>query len=574
VISVVNYYNFIHVRNKKNFMSVELRSLWVFNQTSGSRDLNLVTSRRFQTVEIRFKRAQEQAGIAYHPIPFDQDVLNDLRENILHEHHGQMERVPCLSKAFSHICDQPVFDWNQEQEGMLEKSWPLGPVSSISDGSVWPFIFISTSGDYSNPPRSDRFIVAAVVSIPGPRRSLIETPQITAGFGILEEVSGFLPSSATLSSVPASSARFQFYLKSALPFGSPVIMSPEILEQLNTMSVTRADQAYAQNVPNQSSRRLPAWRPLQTQSTESSQAPSSQTLSRLASMKIAEKLVCQIPSFSNSGSQSSACTIIGTVEFDSDIPGTPELVVPVSHSTVSPVITLHESARISEVFQDPPKTIEKISFIPPTSRFAFAKYFYTVPTSDTSFPVRADFNLMQISQSRFRFRLALDHKILFQYLFVRFRIFQDMASPGRVQSLLSVECSARSKIDILETGEIEWSLRNPSTFTADGEFVEGVADIDACDTGTKSELSKSATCYFALAGQDSFGSNFSIDPKRVTVFPHVAKSLNVSVSYSVTSQSCLIANSAVSSGAGDHMISPDLLEDCIVCDPPELVLSA
>ena len=547
-------------------MSVELRCLWVFSQTSSSTDLVLVTSRRFQSVELRFKRAQEQEGLQYTAMPNDQDVLRDLRENILHEHHGKMENIPSLSKAYSEICERSVFHWSSEQEEVLEKPWPLGPVSAIHGGSVWPFIFISTSGDYSNPPRSDRFIVAAVIACPGHRRSLIEMPQITAGFGILEEVSSFLPSSASLQSIPAASARFQFYLKSALPFGSPVTMSPEILEQINTMSVTRADQAYMQNLPNQSSRRLPSWRPLPSSSVEPTASQSGQTSSRSVSIKIVEKLVCHIPPFERVSS-TATCTVIGAIEFDSDIPGTPELVVPVSHSSVSPVITLHESARISEVIYDPPKTIEKISFIPPVTKFAVAKYFYTVLTSDQSFPIRADFNLMQISQSRFRFRLALDHKILFQYLFVRFKIFSDSFS-GRLPSLPSVECSPRSKIEILETGEIQWSLKNPSTFTAEGEFVEGVADIGA-DVG--SELSKSAQCFFSLAGQESFGSNFSINPKLVTVFPHVSKSLNMDVAYAVTSQSCTIPNSAVACPPCEEFLS---LEECIVSETEQVISAA
>jgi hypothetical protein len=543
-------------------MSVELRSLWVFSQVLNDSGMVLVTSRRFQSVEIRYKRAQEQLNQPYKPIPSDQVVLDELSKHFLHEHRDKGEKMPSISKELTDMAHNSPFNWSEREEGLLEKSWPLGPISSICDGAIWPLVFISTSGDYSSTPRSDRFIVAAVVSVPGPRRLLIDMPQITAAFGVLEEVSSYLPSSPSLASNPAASARFQFFLKSALPFGSPVITSPEVLEQMNNASVTRADQAYMQNLANQSSRRLPSWRPLPTHSVESVTVSQNPPLSRSVTIKVSERLICQLPPLSESTSPSS-CTIVGAVEFDSDILGTPEIVVPLNHSCRSPVITLHESARISEVLQDPPNTVEKISFIPPTMRFVVAKYFYT---DDTNFPVRADFSLMQISQSTFRFRLALDHKILFQYLFIRFRVFKDLETGGRVQSFPSIDCSPRSKIEVLDSGEVQWSLKNPSTFTAEGEFVEGVAEITGLSQS--SDLSRNAVCHFALLGDESFGSNFSINPKLVTVFPHVSKSLNVS--YSVQSQSCLIPNTAL--GEDDSIITPETLEDCIVCEKPAEVI--
>ena len=565
---------------KKIFMSVELRALWVFSQGASSKDVTIVTSRRFASVELRFRRSQEQFGHPYDPIPCDRDVVDEFRDFILHESEEKLEPVKGLSESFSDVFRYPVFKWNSEQDKLLEKPWPLGPLCSLRDGKVWPFIFISTSGDYSNPPSSDRFIVAAVVSAPGPRRPLIEMPEVTAGFGVLEELSSYLPSSPSVSSIPACSARFQFYLKSALPFGSPIVTSLNILEQLNTSSVTRADQAYSQNTSNHSSRRVPSWRPLPHQTEDPKTAANGQpSLSSSVVIKISERLVCKIPSLSDpSATTDSECTIIGTLEFDSDISGTPEITLPLSHSGPPPIITLHQSARVSEIFDDKDeKIVEKISFIPPTSKFTVAKYFYKLkPSFEGSFPIRADFNLMQISQSKFRFSIALDHKILFQYLFVRFRVFDNPSISKVDQFFTHVECSARSKIEILNSGEIQWTLKNPSTFTLDGEYVEGVIELDTFTTpfdGLSSNISKFANCFFELAGRETFGSHFSVNPKLVAVFPHSSKGLTVKTECSVKSENCVIINSAtsLSEQLGDLSI-PDILEDCIVYEPESTVV--
>jgi len=491
----------------------------------------------------------------YHKIPKDEEVLNEFSACINIDPVDPASCPPSVSGSLSKAFEGSMFHWDPIQENLKEKMWPLGPVTRLNEGRVWPFIFISTSGDYSDPPLMDRYLIASVVSvhvrvetIPPP---LLELPQVTAAFGVLEDMSKFLPTSSP-SLVPHISSKFQFYLKSALPFGSPVCTSIDILDQQNSSSATYSDQQYLQNPQIcQSSRRIPAWRPFVGINPS---IPSNS--SAVILLVISEELQFEIPH--------SYCTVIGSVDCNAEqVSGTPEIIVPVATSAAcNPTITLDNSAKITEVFSTNPSSagerLTKISFIPPIANFSVCNYHYRLPMSELKFPIWGEFSLMQVSQTKFRFRLNLKLKKLFKKFFILFKIIE--STDVIIPCLENTELSPRTKIEVTPDGLIRWTLKNPSTFSADnGEFAEGIVDIGQQHPG---DITRHADCHFILSEGASMGSNFAIDPKQVSIFPNSNKT-NVEVDYIVASQRCTLMNSAVESNI-ETAKYPEIFDDCIV----------
>jgi hypothetical protein len=415
-----------------------------------------------------------------------------------------------------------VFFYDKEQEDLIEeKEWPLGPTSAI--GSVWPFVFLSTDGNYDAFPNmhSDRYFVCGVVAVytTERRRPLIELPEVTAAYGVLEEISHFLP--PNLSSSTAST--FQFHLKSAMPFGSPVRTSLDDLNLLNSTSMTQNDLVVLSNWASMSTQRIPAWKPFPIAATSGLHSAS-------LKLHVSEKVRFEIIS----GDQVNTCCVSGSIICDCDIPGVPEVTMPIQFHHGSGSLSVHACAKL---LSESDKESIKVSFIPLSSTFSVCDFNYpTLRFPKGGFPIVASFRLFQISPTQFRFNLSVRLKILFTHFHVTFRV----SKCTRIVATPHTSHSQKTRFEIVN-GSVMWTFKAPTTFNPNGEQIDGIIETNAPPSGT--ELGRHASMHFRMT--DNYFSKLRVMRENVSIFPNTAKT-NIIVSYEMMSAGgCIILNEAL-----------------------------
>ena len=507
--------------------------------------MKLVTSRRFRTVEKRFKKACEEGHSPYKPIPADADVVTHFTACILQDRDRDHISLTSISESLAKEFHGLVFRYDEYQEhSLVEKEWPMGPTSSI--GGVWPFIYTSTDGDYSEAPpkHGDRFFVAGVLAVySAGRQPVIELPELTAAIGVLEEVSQFLPQTSVSYPTAAIASKFQFYLKSALPFGSPVLTSFDDLRQFNATSIATTDAALLnQAATGVSSQRIPSWKPFPILPVSGG--------STSASLKLhVVEHVC----FALSGKEVAKCTVAGQIVCDCDIPGTPEITLPLQCGLSRPSLTLHGCARLLSESTD---KLMKISFVPLSSAFPVACYNYPSLSHSTAFPVEASFRLFQISPTQFRFRLTVRLKILFAQFHLA---FSASTGPVKIVALPHTVHSNKTKVEIVN-GIAVWTLRTPATFNPDGEEIDGVAETDG-PLGPGDSIARQASVHFRM--RDNHFSQLVVLKENISIFPNNAR-VATSVSYEMlsTQAGCVVHNSATPDAPSKSEVLD--FNDCLV----------
>ena len=421
-----------------------------------------------------------------------------------------------------------VYLWNEKRDDLLtEKQWPLGAVSSLGDGLVWPFIFISSNGSYEEkvPAYSDRYFLCGVVAVyERTRGRLIEYPEITSGYRVLEDLAGFLPSTSISRPHISVAVKFQFYLKSALPFGSPVSTSVDLIEQFHTVSCSATDVALSQTGSQFSSQRIPSWKPFPAPVSLGPNA----TPSHLR-IEILEKVSFQIQA---SGSVTSS--IHGTVNCDCDIPGTPEVILPLTYGEAAPVITTHACAKLSVAESD---SAAKLSFIPLSSAFAVCNYHYHRWMGE-EFPISAKFLLFQISPTRFKFQLNLKLSIGFNFFALTFQVLR---SGPKISALSHLDHSGKTKVELVNADRILWTIKNPTSVSADGESLEGIAEIESLESSQAGEIAGHAKIQFLLANKNL--SAIAVPRNLVSIFPAPLKNTTTVKCETVSSLVCAVTNS-------------------------------
>lgn len=483
-------------------------------------------------MEMRARQRYMRAGMECPCVPSDKEVLNEFSTCILREPVGSPIDMPGLSDSFREGIPDIPYMWDANVEsGSVRRSWPLGPTSGLSGGSVWPYIFMSNTNDYSVHAREDRLWFCAVIAIQdpatvSPTTPLLSFPEITAGYKLLRDLARMLPASSTGPQV----ARFLFFLKMAIPFGSPVVTDISVLEQIQSADFASLDPVVIAQPVNQSCHRVPAWNPVPGQTLSHHQSPSA-AITTTATITVVEKL-----SFDFGPENTSS--IAGQIICSSDIPGTPELILPITFPE-APVISVDGSTRMTE----DERGLVKLSLVPKSDKFCFSTYRYPTFDITDSFPITsASFSLYQISQSRFKFRLDAKLKILFNHFFVKFAVSSNPEI--RPITIHTVDISPRTRVDISPEEEVVWTFKTPGTYSEHGEFVEGLVEIPQdVVLGECDSISDSAFCYFGVLGKNC--SSLEIDRRNITIFPNSNK-YQVNVNYELKSaeKRCFIHNTS------------------------------
>ena len=347
-------------------MACEFRAIWVLHQSSQSKDkgAGLLTARRFDTVEKRFAKHCETHSKAYIPIPNDKEVVKYFNTCILKEPWGTLGFESTLS-GDSNNSDR-VYYWDDHQEDdLVEKEWPLGPTGSLRE--IWPFIFISTNDSYTEKIKtlSDRYFLCGVIVCSDGRRPLIDLPEVTSGYRVLEDLALFLPSSPISKPHISVATKFQFYLKSALPFGSPFVTSSYLLEHLSDVT------------PQTSPVRIPSWR-----------ACVSTTPSIVSSTLCLE--VNEQVSLCGDGS----ALLHGAVACDCDIPGVPEIIIPIDNPQEASLVT-HACAKLQP---------GSVLCVPLPIQFDVCGYVKSL----SGFPLGSRFSFFQMAPNRYKYDIIID----------------------------------------------------------------------------------------------------------------------------------------------------------------------
>lgn len=346
-----------------------LRGLWIFHAES---DVRLLMSRKFPTVE---KKMQRLLGEDYVALPSDEDINVMFITEILHEEEDHY--IPLgIPEPFHDDFQQGSFSWNAEQEEYAEKLWPMGPVCSICNGRIWPVLFLFKKGFY--------FVTVLALekkSKPEQVRAL-EVPQITAAFAVLEDICDFIPASLTISDV-AGISELQYYIRSAIPFGSPVNTNYHLLRKVRYGFPNKEDETAQRN---------PAWKPYLYK------GKSKLTLS------IVETVNCTLY---GKAEYADECFIAGTVYCCADIIGIPEICVPISYHNdqgLPPEISVHNCAHVVGGIKAAKDDSFKISCTPPTGPFVLCRYRYA---SSPVVPVRGFYQIKEMSPIEFRLLVQL-----------------------------------------------------------------------------------------------------------------------------------------------------------------------
>lgn len=346
-----------------------LRGLWIFHAES---DVRLLMSRRFPTVE---KKMQRLLGEDYIALPSDEDINVMFITEILHEEEDQYI-PPGIPEPFHEDFQQGSFSWSPEQETYAEKLWPMGPVCSICNGKIWPVLFLFKKGFYLVT------VVALEKKYKVDQVRALELPQITAAFAVLEDICDFIPANLTISDV-AGISELQYYIRSAIPFGSPVNTNYHLLRKVRHGFPNKEDEAI---------QRSPAWKPYLYKGK-----------SKLT-MSIVETVNCTLygkPDYKDE------CFIAGTVYCCADISGIPEICVPISYHNdqgAPPEISVHNCAHVVGGIKATKEDAFKISCTPPTGPFVLCRYRYA---SSPIVPIRGFYQIKEMSPVEFRLLLQI-----------------------------------------------------------------------------------------------------------------------------------------------------------------------
>lgn len=346
-----------------------LRGLWIFHAES---DVRLLMSRRFPTVE---KKMQRLLGEDYVALPCDEDINLMFITEILHEEEDHYI-PPGIPEPFHEDFQQGSFSWNEEQEAHAEKRWPMGPISSICKGKIWPVLFLFKKG----------FYLVTVVGLEKKYKieqvRALELPQITAAFSVLEDVCDFIPANLTISDV-AGISELQYYIRSAIPFGSPVNTNYHLLRMVRHGFANKEDDI---------TQRSPAWKPYLYKGK-----------SKLT-LLLVEMVNCTLygkPEYEDE------CFIAGTVYCCADISGIPEICVPISYHNdqgAPPEISVHNCAHVVGGLKAAKEDSFKISCVPPTGPFVLCRYRYA---KSPIIPVRGFYQIKEMSPVEFRLLLQI-----------------------------------------------------------------------------------------------------------------------------------------------------------------------
>ena len=518
----------VYTEEKKYFlaMACEFRAIWVLHQSSQSKSqgASLLTSKRFPTVEKRVRAYYDAESAPYFAIPSDKEVVTQFNACMLKEQFSTLDfdKVIGVPPVVGPGRQFRVFLWDPKVEDSgFEKEWPLGPTASLS-GSVWPFIFVSTSGSYEEtvPAYTDRYFVCGVVATYTlDRLPLIELPQVTCGYKVLEDLMQFLPSTSISRPHISVATKFQFYLKSALPFGSPVVTSLFLIDQYNTVSSSSMDAQLG--LTPFSSTRVASWKPFFAPVP----LPTAVQVPSHLRLDIVEQISFQI----GAGGTVSRASIEGVISCDCDISGTPEIVLPIDASP-DIVITTHACAKLN--IDD----IPKLCFVPMSTSFEVAQYLLN---SRLSFPISAKFRLFQIAPRRFRFQLNLNLSAAFSYFTMSFSI-AETGVVGIAGLSHLVYSSSHTKADLVNSNRIVWTVKNPAHFDPNGEALEGVTELEEDFAG---RLQVAQYCKIQFSVSDRNFSNISIPGKQISIFPNPPKNSTSIKWETLSSGNCQVVNS-------------------------------
>eukprot|EP00927_Polykrikos_kofoidii_P030947 TRINITY_DN2661_c0_g1_i1.p1 TRINITY_DN2661_c0_g1~~TRINITY_DN2661_c0_g1_i1.p1 ORF type:complete len:883 (-),score=121.99 TRINITY_DN2661_c0_g1_i1:21-2669(-) len=358
-------------------MACMLRGLWIFHAES---DVRLIMSRRFPTVE---KKMQRLLGEDYVALPSDEDINVMFITEVLHEEEDHY--IPAgIPEPFHDDFRQGSFAWNARREAYAEKLWPMGPIGSICKGRLWPVLFVFKKG----------FYLVTVVALERKYKieqvRALELPQITAAFAVLEDICDFIPASLTIADI-AGISELQYYIRSAIPFGSPMNTNYHLLRMVRHGFPNKGDEETLQQ-------RSPAWKPYLYKGKAK------------LTLSIIETVNCMLygkPEYEDE------CFIAGTVYCCADVSGVPEIVVPISYQThqtgakqsAPPEISVHNCAHIvGDIRAAKSPDSLKISCTPPTGPFVLCRYRYA---ASPVVPVRGFYQIKEMSPVEFRVLLQV-----------------------------------------------------------------------------------------------------------------------------------------------------------------------
>eukprot|EP00928_Gymnodinium_smaydae_P014383 TRINITY_DN15258_c0_g1_i2.p1 TRINITY_DN15258_c0_g1~~TRINITY_DN15258_c0_g1_i2.p1 ORF type:complete len:739 (+),score=148.48 TRINITY_DN15258_c0_g1_i2:277-2493(+) len=357
-------------------MACMLRGLWIFHAES---DVRLVTSRRFPTVE---RKMQRLLGDDYVALPSDEDINIMFITEVLHEEEEHFI-PPGIPEPFHEDFSQGSFAWDAKQEAYAEKLWPMGPICSISKGKIWPLLFMFKKG----------FYLVTVVALERKYKveqvRSLELPQITAAFAVLEDICDFIPAQLTIADV-AGISELQYYIRSAIPFGSPTNTNYHLLRMVRHGFPNKGEEETRQ--------RSPAWKPYLYKGKQKLR------------LSIVETVHCMLY---GKAEYEDDCFIAGTIYCCADVSGIPEIILPISYSgdqasakpARPPDFSVHNCAHIvDDVRGGKSADSLKISCTPPTGPFVLCRYRYA---TSPIIPVRGFYQLKEMSPVEFRLLLQV-----------------------------------------------------------------------------------------------------------------------------------------------------------------------
>jgi hypothetical protein len=519
-------------------MSTHFRALWVFDQTCDHEEakLSLVAARRFRTVEMRYKAFRDRGGSSCTTLPSDEIVSNEFSSCILGRRSSGPLILDGLTPSLAPELEGRVFQSEDDSQfNKREKEWPLGPTLTI--GGCWPFIFVSTDLN-----AGAKFWICGLVAIlrSPVERPLIELPEVTAAYGVLEDIKSFLPT--TSNPDKQSIARFMFLLKSALPFGSPICTTLDILTQTETISLTANDALLSNQTSTgaRASLRVPAWKPFPLLSGGGSSAHLKLHLVESVSFEVLDGEVRM-------------CSVSGKLFCANDIHGIPEIIIPIHVDLPHQVLTLHDCAKFATSSSSSNEDIQKISFVPPNENFTLCSFVLASPLKTAPFPIDLSFSLLQVAPTQFKFTLTAKLRVLFAQFSIAFCVNETL----QIANLNNLSVSPRCKAEVHNETHVMWTFRNPSTYS-DGEVLSGVIETQR-PLSSGEEISRFAIVSFRITN-DHF-SNIKILKEGITFFPTNSK-ISSNISYeTVSTGGCVILNSALDNGPSVSI--PIDLTDCL-----------
>lgn len=331
---------------------------------------------------------QRLMGDQYVPLPCDEDVSITFITEILHEEEDPATHPPGVPEPFYEDFRQGSFAWSTEKEAFAERPWPMGPMSSLSQGRIWPVIFLFKKGFY---------LVTAVClekakELRQDQVRVLDLPEVTTAFAVLEDICDFIPANLSISDV-AGISELQYYIRSAIPFGSPVNTNYHLLRMVRHGFPNKEEEQQ---------QRSPAWKPYLYK------GKSKLTIS------IVETVNCTIygkPEYEDE------CFLLGTVYCCADVGGLPEVCVPIQCRTegttdskspsLGPDISVHNCAHVVGGVRGAAAGKEetlKLSCMPPTGPFVLCRYRFA---QSPVMPVQGFYQIKEMSPVEFRLLLQI-----------------------------------------------------------------------------------------------------------------------------------------------------------------------